>query len=359
MMEEKLKAIYYNVNHPAGFASIRKLYDAVKPSHPNLSIDFVRDWLSSQKPYSLLKPARNNFKRNRVLVSFLNEEFQADLLDVSNLSGSNKNTKFLLTVIDVLSKYAYAIPLKRKTAYAVSCAFDKIFNERVPAMVHTDDGNEFKGNVKALFDKYDVLHVISNDAKIKCSIVERFNKTLRLKIARYLRHTGKRTYIDVLDGLLDAYNHTVHSSTKMRPVDVTIETQQQAFDNLYEGKSYREMLLEAYHKRAKLNVGDFVRLRIVKKTFGRGYQDNWSEQLYRVSHVYRTGAKPMFKIKTASHEELTRKYYQDDLQKVIPEVHSITATSRKRTRAGVTEVEVLYEGATTTCWIPEASLFND
>ena len=358
-MDEKLREVYYNVGDPSGFASIKKLYDSVKQSFPQLTIKYVREWLSAQKPYSLLRSAKYKFKRNRVLVASVNEEFQADLLDVRNLSTSNKNVRFLLTVVDVLSKYAYAIPLKNKTAHAVRNAFAQIFKERVPAIVQTDDGNEFKGTVKTLFDEYNILHVVANDAQIKCSVAERFNKTLRLKIAKYLRHTNKRTYIDVLEKIVSAYNRTVHSQTRMRPIDVTIETQQTAFDNLYGGKTYREMLLENYRKKAKLSVGDFVRLKLFKKTFGRGYQDNWSTQLYRIVKAYKTGQKAMFKVSNAMNNELSRKYYQEDLQKIMPKVYSVTATNRKRTRAGEVQVEVLYDGIKTPQWIPETSLFHD
>ena len=357
-MDDRLKQVYYDVSNPSGFSSIRKLYDTVKSEYSDLTLSYVRDWLSGQKPYSLLKPVKNRFKRNRVLVASVNEEFQADLLDVRNLSSSNKNIRFLLTVIDVLSKYAYAIPLKRKTANEVRNGFEKIFNERVPAIIQTDDGNEFKGSVQILFDEYNILHVVANDTRIKCSIAERFNKTLRLKIAKYLLSTSKRSYINVLDKIVETYNKTVHSQIRMRPIDVTIENQQKAFDNLYGGNTYREMLLEAYRKKSNLQVNDFVRLKTDKKTFGRGYQNNWSTQLYRISFIFKTGQKLMYAISDAIGNVMTRKYYTEDLQKIIPKTHQITPTKRKRTRNGLIEIEVMYEGLPTPHWLPETSVFN-
>ena len=358
-MEEILSKVYHDVRNPAGFASVAKLYDAVKLQHPEITLKNVTEWLSKQKSYSLLKPIRNKFQRNRVLVAGLNEEFQADLLDVTNLSGSNRNFKFLLTVIDVLSKYGYAIPLKRKTAAEVRRGFQLIFNERVPALIQTDDGNEFKGTVQELFKHYGIMHIPSNDARIKCSVAERFNKTLRLKIAKYLRFTGKKNYIDVLQNIVSTYNNTVHRAIRMRPIDVTVDTQSQAFGNLYGNRSYREMLLEAFRKKTNLKLGDFVRVRAKKNTFGRGYQDNWSTQLYRVLYIHRTGSKPMYRVTDALGVPMKRKYYQDDLQKVKPNEHKITLTNRKRTRAGKTEVEVVYDGNSTPVWILETSVFND
>ena len=358
-MDSTLSRIYHDVQSLAGFASVRKLYKTVKEFHPEITQKYVTEWLSKQKSYSLLKPIRNKFQRNRVLVAGLNEEFQADLLDVSNLSTSNKNTKFILTAIDVLSKYGFAVPLKRKTAAEVRNGFQIIFNERVPALIQTDDGNEFKGTVQQLFEDNGVMHIPSNDSRIKCSVAERFNKTLRLKIAKYLRFTGKRNYIDVLQDIVKTYNSTVHSAINMRPIDVTVDTQKQAFVNLYGNRSYREMLLEAFRKQTKLKIGDFVRVRVKKSTFGRGYQDNWSTQLYRILYIHQTGTKPMYRVVDAKGVPLKKKYYNEDLQKITPNEHNITLTGRKRTRRGNTEVEVTYEGLTTPVWIPENSVFNE
>lgn len=359
MMDAHLYRTYYNPKCPAAFGSAEKLYQALKTKLPSLSLVYVKNWLSSQEPYSLHKQIRRNFKRNRVLVSFVNEEFQADLLDVSNLSSANKGVNFLLTVVDVLSKYAYAIPLKNKSAISVASALKGIFNERVPALLHTDDGNEFKGPVKTLLREFNVYHVIANDTRIKCSVVERFNKTLKLKLVRLLQHTKRKQYLDQLPDLIHAYNHTVHSSIKMRPIDVTLETQQQAFDNLYQGKTYRELLLESFRKKTVLKVGDFVRVRAVKKTFGRGYHENWTKLLYKISQEHHGNAKPTYSVVNSIGQALSRRYYKEDLQKVIPRLHSVSLTGRKRHRNGVLEIEVIYQSCGTISFIPQTRLFNE
>ena len=74
----------------------------------------VRDWLSQQDVYTLHKPARRRYKRSRVVVFGIDEQFQADLVDLQNLSRYNKGYKYLLTCIDIFSKYAFVLPLKTK-----------------------------------------------------------------------------------------------------------------------------------------------------------------------------------------------------------------------------------------------------
>ena len=70
-----------------------------------------QDW-PSQYVYTLHKPARRHYKRSRVIV--IDAQFQADLVDVQNLSRFNKGYKYLLTCIDIFSKHAWVVPLKTK-----------------------------------------------------------------------------------------------------------------------------------------------------------------------------------------------------------------------------------------------------
>ena len=69
--------------------------------------------------------------------------WQADLVDMSAISKYNDGYKFLLTCIDVFSKYAWAIPLKNKSSKSVVAAFELSFGDRRPANLQTDKGTEF------------------------------------------------------------------------------------------------------------------------------------------------------------------------------------------------------------------------
>ena len=76
----------------------------------------------------------------------MDEQWQADLVDMQSFARGNKGIKFLLTVIDVLSKRAWAVPLKNKTSAEIIKAFEKIFKEgrrRTPEKLQTDAGSEF------------------------------------------------------------------------------------------------------------------------------------------------------------------------------------------------------------------------
>lgn len=70
------------------------------------SLPVVRNYLLGDDVYTLHAPARKRFPRNRVLVGGIDKQFQADLVDMAEYSKDNDDVKYLLTCIDVFSKFA-------------------------------------------------------------------------------------------------------------------------------------------------------------------------------------------------------------------------------------------------------------
>lgn len=125
-------------------------------------------------------PARKNFKRRAVDIRDLDETWQADLVDMSAYAKENEGHKYLLTVIDIFSKFAWAIPLKSKNGKDVTIAMESILKcTRVPINLHVDNGTEFYNSTfKKLSTKYHI-HMYSTYTHIKAGICERFNRTLK------------------------------------------------------------------------------------------------------------------------------------------------------------------------------------
>jgi len=201
-----LHKIYYEPSHPSSFSSSQKLFDSAK-NHSNITLNEVKFWLSKQLLYTLHKQRRKNFIRNRVIVENVNEQFQADLVDLQMFSKEKNGYKFILKCIDVLSKFAFAKPLKDKTGLSVMNALKEIFKSRQPTKIQTDKGKEFlNSNVQLLFKKFKINHFTSEFEEIKCSNVERFNRTLKSKMWKYFTANGTRRWIDILDEILISYN---------------------------------------------------------------------------------------------------------------------------------------------------------
>ena len=107
---------YYNQKLVVSYGGVAALRRVVPDQN-------VERWLSKQDAYTLHKPVRRRFKRRCVVVGGPNQQWQADLVDVSRLKKTNDGTTFLLTVIDVFSKRAWCIPLKNKSAVSLVAAF--------------------------------------------------------------------------------------------------------------------------------------------------------------------------------------------------------------------------------------------
>ena len=117
-MEAVLRQMYQKPDQPASFGGVNALHRALKG---RVKVKKIQKWLQTKDSYTLHKPLRHKFQRNRVIVGGLNEQFQSDLVDMQSLANYNDGYKYLLTCIDILSKYAWAIPLKDKVFYCKGC----------------------------------------------------------------------------------------------------------------------------------------------------------------------------------------------------------------------------------------------
>ena len=138
------------------------------------------------------------------------------------ISKFNKGFRFLLCVIDIFGKYAWVIPLKVKKGVSIVYAFQKILivSNRKPNKIWVDKRSEFYNNSfkKWLKDNDIEMYLIQNEGK--SVVAERFIKTLKTKIYKYMTLVSKNVYIDKLDDIVGEYNNTCHRTTKMKPVDV-------------------------------------------------------------------------------------------------------------------------------------------
>ncbi|XP_046735016.1 uncharacterized protein LOC124404726 [Diprion similis] len=92
----------------------------------------------------LYAPARRNFKRRRVIVKCFDDLWQADLVEMRQYAKITKNFNYILTVIDVLSKFGWVVALKNKSAQSVVDGFKEVLQSgRSPKTLQSDDGKEF------------------------------------------------------------------------------------------------------------------------------------------------------------------------------------------------------------------------
>ena len=118
-------SVYFDPTQPGSFGGAVALWKAVGGT-----LQQAQAWLDTQDTYALHKPVRKKFPRNRIVVAGIDDQWEADLIDMQSLASENGSKKYILTVIDALSKYAWALPLKDKTGATLVRAFSTIFKER-------------------------------------------------------------------------------------------------------------------------------------------------------------------------------------------------------------------------------------
>ena len=133
-----------------------------------------------------------------------------------------------MCVIDIFIKYAWVVPLKDKKGISKVNAFQKILKESdgKPNKMWVDKGSEFYYNSfkKWLKDNDIEMYSIHNEGK--SVVADRFIRTLKTKIYKYMTSVSKNVYVDKLDDIVDEYNNTYHRTRtiKMKPVDVKDNT---------------------------------------------------------------------------------------------------------------------------------------
>jgi hypothetical protein len=117
----------------------------------------------------LHKPIIKKFEKRRVEVNHIDETFGADLVDMGYWKEYNNKYRYILTVIDIFSKFAWAIPLKSKTGKEVTEAFETIFKHRVPENLWVDRGKEFyNSTLNTLLKKYNInIYSTFGDHKVR------------------------------------------------------------------------------------------------------------------------------------------------------------------------------------------------
>ena len=263
--------------------------------------------------YTLHRPRRlGGFPTLPVLVFSIDEQWVADLVEVQKLARYNKGNRYLLTVIDALSKYAWVEPVKAKTGVAVTEAFGKILKRsdgRKPKKLQTDSGKEFYNHTfQTLMKDKDIVH-FSTKGDTKASIVERFNRTFKERMYRYFTVHNTLSYLPVLQALAKGYNASYHRSIKMPPNQVNERNERKVWDNLYEKK------LNKKPRKPKFKVENRVRLNKKFRQFKKGYLPGWTEEVFIVSRVI-PGEVVTYKIKEMNDTPLEGNFYTQDLQKV-------------------------------------------
>lgn len=308
MFDEVLEKIFYDPANPGSFSSVQKLFNEAKKEAPKIKLKHVKEFLQRQKTYTLHFPRKNLFKRRKTVVRGINDQFQGDLIILNKYSRQNSGIKNILCVIDVFSRFAFVRGLKNKSGNEVAAKLDEIFQLRKPKYFQTDNGTEFYNvHVQTLLTKLKITH-FSTSSDTKSSLVERFIRTFKNRLFKYLTSKNTFRYIDNLQDFVNGYNRAKHRSLGVAPVDVTPKNEREIWLKLYKNE---------FPKKAsfKFKIGDKIRLQKAKKTFGKSYEAQWTDEIFIIHEQFATNPV-IYKVKDMKGDILEGSYYEKEIQKV-------------------------------------------
>jgi len=93
---------YHNPSAPGSLGGIQRFAKAYK-----IPLKTAQNLLKKDLAYTLHKPRRRRFPTLPVVLGGLDDQLAVDLIETQNVAKENQGTRYLLTIIDVLSKYAW------------------------------------------------------------------------------------------------------------------------------------------------------------------------------------------------------------------------------------------------------------
>jgi Integrase core domain len=346
-----MENIYYNQKNPAFLGNLEALFQQTKNTK---SRNKIKTFLNTQRTHTLHAKIEKKFPRNHYNIYGANRLMEIDLIDLSKLKKINDNTTFLLAAIDVFSKKGFLEPLKTKSGLDVTKAFRKILQktEKPPLTIQSDAGKEFKNQTfqKLLFHKGIQQNFNMTSSNFKNAVVERFIRTIKEKIFKFLTYSGQNRYIDALQDILNAYNNTVHSATKFKPNDVNESNTYMVYSNIKKryGKNDKKQSIF-------FNEGDFVRVAIKQNIFGKGYTGSWSKEIFIVEKVIYKNPYHLYIISDLFGKRVEKKLYSKQIQKIhIPPGTDIILKERNWNN----EKTLLVYREGKRLWIPARQLKN-
>ena len=305
--ESRLKKIYYNPSHPASLGSARALAHAAK-----VPLKKTKEWLQKQDTYTLHRMARKRYPTRKYYVNSIDDQWQMDLADMNQLQSQNNNYRYILTCVDILSRYGWARPLKTKGGDEVAKAIEDIFttSNRKPKRIQTDQGKEFYNAPVLRLLRESNIELFSVKSPVKSAIVERWNRTIKTKLWKLFTSRNNNRWLEDLPKIVNAYNNSHHRTIKMKPKDVTVDNAMIVWERLY-GKDDR-------YKNTIKNIekGDLVRISKAKGQFEKGYLPNWSREEFIVDKVNDKFLPSMVSLKDYRNEPIEGNFYAAEIQKI-------------------------------------------
>ena len=176
----------------------------------------------------------------------------------------NDGNRYLLTAINIFTRFAFVEPLKNKTAKTFMEGFESIM-KRAKKFPRRILGAEIKNKLFQAYCKNNNILLLHSNNFVHAPFVERFNRTLKNLMFKYMTHENTDRYIDELPFLVHTYNNRKHRMIGMTPAEDELP------GRTYHIRRKQELhYLKIRRKKPKYKIGQTVRISIMKGKFDRG-----------------------------------------------------------------------------------------
>ena len=356
---------YVSPGHPIAFSGLSKIGKYYKGKISRTKIENALASLDTYTTYyQTTKPPQNPY-----FVYKKRQQFQIDLIDVSQFSRQNHGAKYLISVIDSFTKRAWIRSMKTKSATEFLSAFESIMEEAeyMPDSLYSDHGKEMKNRLFLSYLKRHNIKIYFPEVGGHASIVERFNKTIQIMLYKYLysKDIKKGTkdplnYTKQLEKIVDSYNNSHHRTIGMTPMEAEDPANRRELF-LSHSNRYKKIWGRASKlNRKKFKKGDTVRVKARKtRISSRAYDQQFFEEIYKISKVNTHMPIITYNLVDYNGESVVGDFYYRELVKVKDSgKYKIEKILKRQTRNGRKEVLVKWKGwdESHNSWIPASTI---
>ena len=320
-----MNAIIKDAYKRSNYAGADKIYRLLKSENQTITRVQIDDVIKDQLTYQLHKKQTKKVM-GHIVAFHPNDIWLMDLSDMSNLATKNKNYKWILLMIDVFTRKAYAKPLKNKLGDTILEAFDTMTSEigSTPYELISDNGTEFtNNNFQNFITKHKITHVMSEpNYHPTLGMIDRLTRTLKESMYKYFTANNTANWIDYLPELIENYNNNPNRGI----FNITPNNAEDMKDMIRELNTLKFKCENNLVRRFK--VGDNVRTKLKKAIFEKGYSRIWSVSTHKIISIQGINA-------TLDNDNM---YKMNDLQKVtshdidipveIPEVEHVNREAK-------------------------------
>ena len=279
--------VYYDEDH--GYKNKFQTYKLAHEKSAIITRHDVNDWF--ERNGESLKP--RSFK-NSYIAQYPTWEYQMDLFQLNKTSGIKDFNKLCLIMVDIFTKRTEIVPIQGKNAKDLQTGIEKLIEKmgREPLMIYTDQEPALKNQKITKYMKDKNIHLIMT--LTHAAVVERQIRTFKRMIIERLRKRpeAERIYHNeaFLDRLTSIYNHEVHHTTGMTPIEAEKKENERAV------RTQLELHRLPMHYYPRLEVGDQVKKLLKKQTFDKESDPRWSKRSYKISKIEEISGQSFYKL---------------------------------------------------------------